>query len=70
VTFCKTGGGTHSSPHHHYRRACRHGSVVDKALQKNSHIADDHGKKLLLLVKIFIKIVRSLYTRTFGYLAP
>jgi hypothetical protein len=33
-------------PHHRYRKAPCHRPVVDRALQKNTHIADDHGKKL------------------------
>jgi hypothetical protein len=32
--------------HHHYKRAHHHCPVVDRVLQKNTHIADDHGKKL------------------------
>jgi hypothetical protein len=30
---------------HHYRRACRRCPGVDRALQKNTYIADDHAKK-------------------------
>ncbi len=30
-------------PHYCYRRACRHRPVVDRVLQKNIRIADDHG---------------------------
>jgi hypothetical protein len=30
-------------PHYRYRRACRHRRVVDRVLQKNTQIADDHG---------------------------
>jgi hypothetical protein len=33
-------------PHHRYRKARCHRPVVDRALQKNTHIADDHGKIL------------------------
>jgi hypothetical protein len=33
-------------PHHRYRRACCHRPIVGRVLQKNTHIADDHGKKL------------------------
>jgi hypothetical protein len=33
-------------PYHRYRKARFHRPVVDRALQKNTHIADDHGKKL------------------------
>jgi hypothetical protein len=32
-------------PNHRYRRACRCHPVVDRALRKNTHIADDHAKK-------------------------
>ena len=38
--------GVGGRPHHRYRRARCHRSVVDRELQKNTHIADDHGKKL------------------------
>jgi hypothetical protein len=34
-------------PHNGYIKACRRGPRVDRALQKNTHIADDHAKKLL-----------------------
>ncbi len=34
------------SPHHRYIKACRRRPRVDRGLQKNTHIADDHGKKL------------------------
>jgi hypothetical protein len=30
-------------PHYRYRRARRHRPVVDRVLQKNIQIADDHG---------------------------
>ena len=33
-------------PHHHYIKARRRRPRVDRALQKNTHIADDHAKKL------------------------
>ncbi len=32
-------------PHYRYRRARRHSPVVDRALQKKTQIADDHGQK-------------------------
>ena len=32
--------------HHHYIKACRRRPKVDRALQKNKSIADDHAKKL------------------------
>jgi hypothetical protein len=32
-------------PHHRYRRACCRRPVVDRALQKYTHIADGHAKK-------------------------
>jgi hypothetical protein len=38
--------GVGGRPHHRYRRACSHHPVVDRVLQKNTHIADEHGKKL------------------------
>jgi hypothetical protein len=38
--------GVGGCPHHHYKRARCHRPVVDRALQKNTHVADDHGKKL------------------------
>jgi hypothetical protein len=34
-------------PHHRYRRVRRRCPGVDRALQKNTRIADDHAKKLL-----------------------
>jgi hypothetical protein len=34
-------------PHHRYIKACRCRPRVDRGLQKNTHIADDHVKKLL-----------------------
>jgi hypothetical protein len=34
-------------PHHRYIKACRRHPRVDRGLQKNTHIADDHAKKLL-----------------------
>jgi hypothetical protein len=33
-------------PHHRYRKACRRRPVVDRALQKNTRIADEHAKIL------------------------
>ena len=33
-------------PEHRYIKACHRRPRVDRALQKNTHIADDHGKKL------------------------
>ena len=33
-------------PHHHYIKACPSCPVVDRALQKNTRIADEHVKKL------------------------
>jgi len=33
-------------PHHRYKKACRRRPRVDRALQKNTHIADNHAKKL------------------------
>jgi hypothetical protein len=33
-------------PHNHYRRACRRRHGLDRALQKNTHIANGHTKKL------------------------
>jgi len=33
-------------PHHHYIKACCRLPRVDRALQKNTHIADNHAKKL------------------------
>jgi hypothetical protein len=33
-------------PHHHYIKACPSCPVVDRALQKNTRIADEHAKKL------------------------
>jgi hypothetical protein len=33
-------------PHHCYRRACHRFPGVDRALQKNTRIADDDAKKL------------------------
>ncbi len=38
--------GVGGCPHHHYRRARIHCPRVDRALQKNTNIADDHDKKL------------------------
>ena len=38
--------GVGGRPHHRYRSARCHSSVVDRELQKNTHIADDHGKEL------------------------
>jgi len=32
-------------PHHHYIKACPRRPRVDRALQKNTGIADDHAKK-------------------------
>jgi hypothetical protein len=34
-------------PHHHYIKACLRRPRVDRALQKNTHTADNHAKKLL-----------------------
>jgi hypothetical protein len=34
-------------PHHRYIKACRCRPRVDRGLQKNTHIADDHAKILL-----------------------
>jgi hypothetical protein len=33
-------------PHHHYIKACPSCPVVDRALQKNTRIADEHANKL------------------------
>jgi len=33
-------------PHHRYIKACRRRPRVDRALKKNTRIADDHAKKL------------------------
>ncbi len=33
-------------PHHRYIKACRRRPRIDRALQKNIHITDDHAKKL------------------------
>jgi hypothetical protein len=33
-------------PHHRYIKACCRRPRVDRALQKNTHIADDHAQKL------------------------
>ena len=33
-------------PHHHYIKACPSCPVVDRALQKNTRIANEHAKKL------------------------
>jgi hypothetical protein len=33
-------------PHHNYIKACPSCPVVDRALQKNTRIADEHAKKL------------------------
>ena len=33
-------------PHHRYIKACRRRPRVDRGLQINTHIADDHAKKL------------------------
>ena len=33
-------------PHHHYIKACHRRPRVDRVLQKNTHTADDHAKKL------------------------
>ncbi len=33
-------------PHHRYIKACRRRPRVDRALQKNTRIADEHAKKL------------------------
>jgi hypothetical protein len=34
-------------PHHRYIKACPRHPSVDRALQKNTHTADNHAKKLL-----------------------
>ncbi len=34
-------------PHHRYIKACRCRPRIDRGLQKNTHIPDDHAKKLL-----------------------
>ena len=33
-------------PHHRYIKACRRRPRVDRGLQKNTHIPDNHAKKL------------------------
>jgi hypothetical protein len=33
-------------PHHHYIKACHRRPREDRALQKNTRMADDHAKKL------------------------
>ncbi len=33
-------------PHHRYLKACCHRPRVDRVLQKNTHIPDDHAQKL------------------------
>ncbi len=33
-------------PHHRYIKACHRRPRVDRGLQKNTHIADNHDKKL------------------------
>jgi hypothetical protein len=33
-------------PHHRYIKACYRRPLVDRALKKNSHIADDHAQKV------------------------
>ena len=38
--------GVGGRPQHRYIKACRRCTSVDRALQKNTHIADEHAKKL------------------------
>jgi hypothetical protein len=46
-------------PHHHYIKACHHRPRVDRGLQKNTHIVDDHAKNYLNQLSILNELFSS-----------